>query len=272
MTSATVDAYVAAIRKHQPLFLKGLPSALYYFSLFLREKGTDDISFKAVFSTGEILSPRFRKLIEATFRCKVYDSYGHMERTVAISECPCGGLHINPDYGVLELIRQNDMGPGSAGNGSGPPGVRAKVLGTSLYSYSMPLLRYEVGDLVQIGNEQDCECGRKFPLVHSFEGRQSEVIITPQGKVVTAAFLIFEGIAEILAGQIVQESIAELRLRVVTTPQFSNSHEKQLVSALRTLVGQDMKIAVERYANFDSLKHAGGKIRSVISKLHGEFR
>jgi phenylacetate-CoA ligase len=85
ISAATVDHYVNAIRKRRPIFLKGLPSALYYFSLFLREKGVDDISFKAVFSTGEKLLPGHRRLIENTFRCKVYDSYGHMERTVAIS-------------------------------------------------------------------------------------------------------------------------------------------------------------------------------------------
>ncbi len=269
ITPSRVDTYVAAIRKHRPKFLKSLPSVLYYFSLSLREKGIDDICFKAVFSTGEILRPRVRTFVSEIFRCKVYNSYGHMERTVAISECPAGGLHINPDYGVSELIRQNEFRSAQPGDGSTST-VSAKIVGTSLHNYSMPLLRYEVGDLVKLDTGKHCPCNRKFPLVNSIEGRHSEVIITPQGGVVTGAFLIFEEIDEILAGQIVQESIAELQLKVVTTRRFSSLHEAALIAALRKLTGSGMTIVLERYEYMDSLMHDGGKFRTVVSKLPKE--
>ena len=68
--------------------------------------------------------------------CKVYDSYGHMERTVAVSECPEGGLHINPEYGILEMVERVPVAPQPRRGGAT---FTAKVVGTSLHNFSMPL-------------------------------------------------------------------------------------------------------------------------------------
>lgn len=267
MSDAKVRAYIAAIRQRRPLFLKGLPSVLYYFSLFLRQQGIDDISFKAVFSTGEVLVPRFRKLIEETLGCKVYDSYSHMERTVAISECPRGGLHINPDYGVFQLVRQDDLRAEFADADFNRSCYAARVIGTSLYNFSMPLLRYDVGDLVLVNPEEKCACGRQFPLVSAIAGRQSEVIMTPEGEVITAAFLVFEDVPEILAGQIVQESLIDLRVKVVPATYCSRAGEELLKSRLQRLVGPAMKITIERYESLELFRQESGKVKSVVSKL-----
>ena len=267
MSDATVRDFVTAIRKHRPLFLKGLPSVLYYFSLFLRRQGVGDISFKAVFSTGEILAPRFRKLIEATLGCKVYDSYGHMERTVAVSECPRGGLHINPDYGVFELVRQEDLRAEFPDADRAGPAYAARVVGTSLYNFSMPLLRFDVGDIVLIEPGRECACGRRFPLVGAVSGRQGEVILTPEGKVITATFLVFEDVPDILEGQIVQESLDRLRVRIVPAPPFTKSGEARLMSRLRALVGDAVRIEVERCQSPELHRGASGKVRAVVSKL-----
>lgn len=269
MSHATVRDYVRAIRKHRPLFLKGLPSVLYYFSLFLREQGLTDISFQAVFSTGETLLPRYRNLIEETFSCKVYDSYGHMERTVAVSECPRGGLHINPDYGILELIPQDSLRADFTREGGSKcdrgAGYSARVVGTSLYNFSMPLLRYEVGDMVRVDSEKKCACGRQFPLVDALEGRQSEAIMTPEGEVITAAFLVFEEVPDILEGQIVQESLNHLHVKIVPAPSFSKASEVRLKSRLQMLVGHTAQITVERCDSSGLLRANSGKVLTVVS-------
>jgi len=272
MSHATAGDYVKAIRRHRPLFLKGLPSVLYYFSLFLRQQGVAGISFKAVFSTGEVLVPRYRKLIEETFGCKVYDSYGHMERTVAISECPRGGLHINPDYGVLELVRHGAPAAQTVDANRGGSSYTARVVGTSLYNLSMPLLRYDVGDTVLVDPEKKCECGRQFPLVSAVGGRRSEVIITPEGNVITAAFLVFEDVSDILAGQIVQESLADLQVRVVPAHHFSKASEARLKSRLQTLAGPGMRVRVDRCESLESLRGESGKVSTVVSKLQERDR
>lgn len=267
ISDATVTAYVAAIRKHRPRFLKGLASVLYYFALFLRRKKIEGLSFKAVFSTGELLLARERRVIEETFGCKVYDSYGHMERTVAISECPQGSLHVNSDYGILELLRQADVRSASATEAR-PSNFTAKVIGTSLYNLSMPLLRYDVGDLVTVSAEDEaCACGRQFPRVRSIDGRQNDVVITPDGQVLTAMFLVFEEVPGLLAGQISQESLDELLVSIAPSPRFTRENELAIVARLRGLVGAEMKISIRRCAAADLLQPRAGKYQVVVSKL-----
>jgi phenylacetate-CoA ligase len=131
----------------------------------------------------------------------------------------------------------------------------------------MPLLRYDVGDVVIVEPDKKCECGREFPLVGTIAGRQSEVIVTPEGETITAAFLVFEDVPDIAAGQIVQESLDELRVRVVLDAPFSSSAEARLTSRLRALVGPSVRITTERCESVDELRGESGKVRPVVSKL-----
>lgn len=258
-----IDSYVKAIKTFKPLFLKGLPSVLYYFALFLREKGVSDINFKAIFSTGEVLLDNQRKFIEEAFNSRVFDSYGHMERTVAISECQNGSMHINPEYGILEMVDKMPLEQGVT--------FTAKIIGSSLHNFSMPLLRYEVGDLVEVEEGKQCKCGRQMPLVNRINGRHEDVIVTPDGKVVTALFIVLDEVPGISMGQIIQKTIDELVVKIVRTQDFTDDSELMLISYIRKFVGLIMKIKIE-YVDRETLKReVNGKFRTVVSNVAKEY-
>jgi phenylacetate-CoA ligase len=253
-----IGHYVVALRKYRPRFLKGLASTLYVFALLVKEKGIDDLEFEAVFSTGEMLLNQHRKTIEEVLHCKVYDSYGHMERTVAISECPCGGYHLNSDYGILEV--QKETGGNMPGGGT--------VLGTGLYNFSMPLIRYEVGDMVEADHENSCcKCGRGLPLIKKIHGRKEDVIVTPDERIITSAFTLFELVNDIELGQIVQEKKDRIVLRIVPAAGYGPESERQLIDGLRNFVGQDICIKID-YTSKEKIKPGDGrKFKTVVSFL-----
>jgi len=257
LTPARVDQCLGALRKYRPEFLKGLASVLYAFALFLEERTTIDLTFSGIFSTGESLLPMQRSVIERVFRTKVYDSYGHMERTVAITECPWGGLHIHPEYGVVELVRGGD---GTAG-----------ILGTSLHNFSMPLLRYEVGDLVEISSRvSPCACGRAMPRVQRIIGRQEDVITTPDGRVVTSLFLVFNHVAGIALGQAVQDAPDHLVVTIARSEHYTANSEADLCRHVRQFVGPAMRTEI-KYVSFGELRPCpGAKFRSVISHVRSD--
>jgi phenylacetate-CoA ligase len=261
-----VRLFAGALRNYRPRFLKGIASALYYFALFLRELRVDGIALQGVFSTGEVLTRHQRSTIEGTFRCKVYDLYGHMERTVAVSECPKGNMHIHPEYGILELTGKIPVGPASP---SGDQIYQARVVGTSLHNFCMPLLRYDVGDIVEVADPQSpCPCGRRMPRLHRILGRQEDVVIRPDGHVVTALFIVFDQVPEVAQGQIVQTDNDRLCIRVVRNPQYTLESEAELLSCLRRFVGPDMAIELEYLppGAFHEEMWAG-KFRMVVSRL-----
>ncbi|UCB47278.1 MAG: phenylacetate--CoA ligase family protein [Spirochaetota bacterium] len=252
-----IDKYIEVIDKHKPLFLKGLASTLYIFALFLKKRGQSNLSFKAVFSTGEMLIESQRAVIEEVFQCKVFDSYGHMERTVAISECPNGGYHINLEYGIMEIEQQKNSNEESR---------IGRIIGTSLHNFSMPLLRYDVGDLVEIKKESIyCSCKRGLPLIGKIHGRQEDSVITPDGRVLTSIYMIFELVEDIEFGQIIQKDKNRLVLRIVKKESYSAESETKLLSIVRDFVGDIMKIDID-YTNIEEIKKQDShKFRVVVS-------
>jgi phenylacetate-CoA ligase len=260
LSPALVGDMNRAIRRYKPKFLKGMASALYFFALSLKECGITDINFKAVFSTGEMMTPQYRSAVEDFFHCPVLDSYGHMERTVAISQCMDGGYHINTDYGLLEL---EDAQEGAYGTGS-----IGKVIGTSLYNRSMPFLRYDVGDTIELSSgEEACPCGRSFPLVKAIHGRNADVILTPDGRFVTSLLIvpgIMKGIRFI---QFMQEEVTEIVGRVLPSAKWNDDERDKLMVFLKNMLGPAIRIRIEMITENEIITESSGKRRVVISKL-----
>lgn len=261
-----VAEHAGVLRKYRPRFLKGTASALHFLALFFEQQGISDIVCEGIFATGEQLLRSQRELIEEVFHGKVYDSYGHMERTVAISECPHGGFHVNPEYGVLELVEKTPLPATKVEHGARR--FIAKIVGTSLHNLSMPLLRYELNDIVELEEPAAaCACGRAMPVISRVTGRQEDVITTPDGRVITTLFILFDNVPGIALGQAVQEEPARLVIRIVASPEYTRRSEEVLVAYVRRFVGSAMRVEVE-YLSAAALRAVNpGKFRTVVSRV-----
>src|SRR5204863_240461 len=82
------------------------------------------------------------------------------EAGVLFMECEHGRLHPNERHSHVDLVPM----PGRA--------RLARVLVTTLGRRWMPLLRYEIGDVVRVAESRDCACGLKSdgPLLERVEG------------------------------------------------------------------------------------------------------
>ena len=61
-----------------------------------------------------------------------------------------------------------------------PVGKPGRVLLTSMQSYAMPLIRYEIGEMAEWGEQ--CDCGITLPVIKQLWGRTRHLITTPDGK------------------------------------------------------------------------------------------
>lgn len=246
------------IRKRRPLFLKGTASALYFLAFSFREAGIDDIHFKAIFSTGEVLTPLYRSMIEDVFSCVVLDSYGHMERTAGISQCPRGSYHVNIDYGALELVDRHEL--------DNQERFTAKTVGTSLYNFAMPLIRYDIGDRIEgFKRPPVCPCGRTLPVVAAIHGRNEDVIVTPDGRYVTSMFIVPELVEGMQFVQFVQSSERHLEVLYVPIDPEGHRQEEELENYVRKLSGEAMELRLRSVLPEDLVRDRSGKIRAVIS-------
>jgi phenylacetate-CoA ligase len=259
LNSARVSAAAArelagAIRRHRPKFLKGMPSAVFFLGRAFEEAGIADIRFRAVFTNGEVVTPQQRKAAESVFGCPVLDSYGHMERTAAISQCMHGSYHVVQDYGLLEFLDPRPEGDG----------VIARAVGTSLHNRAMPLLRYDIGDEIELFRDSapPCPCGRGFPVVKRILGRSRDVIVTPDGRHLTSLFVLPEMVRGVLLSQLVQETRANLCIRVVPDREWSPLERDRLLLYATRMVGPGMKVRIE-VAEKEEVLDPSGKIRPV---------
>jgi len=251
--------YVNTIKKHKPLFLKGSPSSIYSFAILLEKKGYDALSFKAIFTTGELLLPHQRQKIEKIFQCKILDSYGHMERTVAFSQCPQGTYHIHCEYGILEIDRKKEL--------SSDKETVGRIIGTSLYNLAMPLIRYQIGDLIGIANEQKkCACGRDMPIVQLIYGRSQDIIVTSDGRFLTNIFIVLSAWQGLDWFQLIQEDIGKFTLKIVKSYNFDINYIKKKIEDLKELVGSNAVIDLQ-FLDSGDLKDYKTKFRSTISKI-----
>ena len=114
--------------------------------------------------TYETTTRAMRRDIGRAFDAPVFQLYGATEAGVLFMECEHGRLHPNERHSHVDLVPV----PGS--------GRLARVLATTLGRAWMPLLRYDIGDVVRVAESRDCPCGMLSdgPLIERIEGRQSD--------------------------------------------------------------------------------------------------
>ena len=167
---------LAKVEKFQPKYIYGYPSAIHNFGLFLNKVGFRKIFPKIIITTGECLKPQHREFIESFFECKVVNEYGCCECGIIAFECPHGYMHLSDDNLYVEIWKEQANSRSSEyTNDSG------SVLISELYNFSIPLIRYQIGDLGRIEKHRACSCGRTFRILAEIKGRESEIIQLPNG-------------------------------------------------------------------------------------------
>jgi phenylacetate-CoA ligase len=177
--------------------------------------------------------------------------YGATEAGVLFMECTAGRLHHNSRHSHIELL------PVAAG--AAPLG---RVVVTTLGRTWMPLLRYDIGDLVRVVTGP-CTCGQPEDgyLLERVEGRVNDALVTADRTLLSPAALddIVDGDDDTLAQWqlCARDDGAGFLLRVVTTG--SGDHGRAAAARLSQRLG----VPVEPRLEAAILPEGSGKYRLV---------
>jgi phenylacetate-CoA ligase len=121
------------------------------------EPGSDFPSLRALYVGGEPLSVNRRRRISELWGVPVIEEYGATETPCLGGQCPQGRMHLWADQAVYEVYDpiSRELRPDG----------RGQLVVTQLYREAMPLLRYNIGDEVEISLVDDCRCGWHLPTV-----------------------------------------------------------------------------------------------------------
>jgi len=204
-------------QKHPRALLGGYASSLYIIAKTAKMNDINNIDFKSLVSWGDKLFPRYRKLIEAQFGVEVFDTYACTEGIMIAGECEYHNYHIMSPHVYVELLDEN--------HNEVEPGELGYVVVSRLDNYSMPLVRYYLGDLAKkVVPDKICECGRKLPLLGMVVGRDTDIVKTPSGKYMIVHFFtaIFEHISEIKQFRVLQKKIDEIEIEYIPDRNFAD--------------------------------------------------
>ncbi len=256
----TVDQYLDRLAAFGPQLIDSYPSSLEPLARRLVQRGSPKIGPKAIITSSETLLPEARSTIEAAFGCPVFDHYGSAEMSALITQCEAGTYHVNPEYGIVEILV--DGRPAR-------PGECGEIVATGFVNQAMPFIRYATGDLAVQG-EIGCRCGRAFPVVERIEGRNDDVLLTPEGLRVGRLDPIFKAVEAVHEARLVQDARDHVRVEVVAMATFSEAERTALLGELRRRLGPTMRMSI---VLVDRLERTGrGKLRTVINAFAQEPR
>lgn len=255
LSPGTARQYVDALHEHGTKWLHGYAFSSYLLARHILDQGLNVPLLKAIVTTSEKVTPEMRRVMEAAFRCPVFEEYSTVENAVFVSQCENGVLHFSPDTGILEILRPNGTPCGT--------GEIGEVVATSFVRKYQPFIRYRLGDLAAWGTEP-CSCGRALPVVQEIVGRLEDVIAGPDGREMVRFHGIFVDQPHVVEGQIIQEALDRIRAKVVPAPGFGPTDAENIECRIRQRLG-DVRVIVEAVEEIPRTQ--AGKFKAVVSQV-----
>jgi phenylacetate-CoA ligase len=169
----TAAEQAEVLESERPGYLVIYPSLLLELLRHYRAQGSAAPLLKGVTTLREPLAPETSHLCREIFGVAPIDIYSAGETGTLAFPCPeQGSLHVQAETTLVEIVDD-------AGRPCGP-GEVGRVLVTPLHNFAMPLLRYEIGDLAEVG--APCACGRTLPVIARIVGRARDMLVLPSGE------------------------------------------------------------------------------------------
>lgn len=218
---------------------------------------------------GEPLTSELRKQLQAAWpKSSVFDIYGTQEGLRAMECNPGQGMHIFEDLGIVEVVDEDNrpVPDGTLGH---------KILFTSLFGFTQPIIRYEISDMMVLAREP-CPCGQPFRRIIAINGRNDDVLyLQGRGRRQVAVhpvhfWNVLESFANIRQYQVVHEPDG-ICLRLMFEEGNGNiarSVQEQLARKLEALGVERPSIRVELVTTLEDRSRHMGKWKNIISNVN----
>lgn len=249
--------YIQKFNEFKPETLDGFTTVLHRIAKYILE---NDIKLEftpiAIFPTAEALTDEMRLDIENAFQCPVRNQYASSEGAPFITENQDGEYEINVETGVFEFEHVQ--------------GNIYELIVTGFYTTSTPLLRYKIGDSVELKEPLSSNYTQKDIKVKRIIGRNNDFLQSKDKGIVTNINLssaIKTLGNDVVESQFIQEQLdlVDIYLVVSSTANKKNLIKK-LESELKVRFGTNTKM---NFHFVDKLfKTKGGKTRFTINNIN----
>lgn len=190
---------------------------------------------KFVYGASEVLRLQTIKQVKEAWGIQPFNQYVATETaSIAAEHQSCRRMHFLEDLVITEVVDEQyrPVPPGEFG---------AKILVTTLFSRTQPLIRYEINDSVRVSTEPH-NCGLPFAVLESIQGRVEDSLTLPgiEGGQVLIRPLVINRIMDIVpvsGWQVVQQ--ADNGLVVLLTGARNGLTDEALVNQISNSLAQE---------------------------------
>lgn len=257
LNAATVEHFAQIIDKFAPECLLGYPTSLEALSFLLHRVGRR-VHIPAVLCSSEVLHSRVWQAAYETLNCRILDYYGQAERVAFAYATAPSEYKFLPGYAHVEFE---------------PAGVDGdfklyEIIGTPLWNRSMALIRYRTGDLIRVppgwGERELEEVGLGVRTFSGVLGRDSDILITPDGVKVTGISHFQRDVANIARIQVIQEAANKVLILVLEAKGYTDRDRERLLHNAREKLPRNMQVEIRSVTALE--RTARGKTPFVIHR------
>lgn len=242
MTEKDMEEFIACINHKRPAMILAYVQSARELAQYIERNGKYIVAPKGMMTSAGVLDEDTYKLLKRVFRCPIINRYG--SREMGDMACSCDrneGLHINLFTSYIEIVDDRGMECDTEEDGN--------ILTTSLVDYSMPIIRYAIGDRGAC-TDKKCSCGRGMPLMKYVKGRVIDIFTAADCAKVDGEFFthLFYVESQVKQFQVIQHSIENIEIKVVfydDVRDINNIFERIRANVLKVMgenVNVDFKI------------------------------
>ena len=177
-----VEEQVRQIKEIKPQFLNGMSTGVEQIADWLIDHGERLQGLRLLTTFGEVKRAHHVEKFNKAFGMPGLERYGAWELGIMGYSCKhCQELFFNEREFLAEVVDESHTPVKN--------GEQGKGLFTTLNQYTMPLIRYETGDLITLSESQG-HCKNKYLHFKSVDGRDFDVLPLKDGRKLHAQNLL----------------------------------------------------------------------------------
>ena len=253
-------ALIATLTKHSKAVMMGYASTLDAFRDYFNRNGiaaAENCRLSGIISGSEMLFDETREVIEKAFHCICISRYANEEQGFLgqdgfknnLFRTNCAHYY----FEVLDFDRDEPVVEGNVG----------RLVVTDLKNYSMPLIRYDTGDIGRLITVN--ENGAEWQAIDEFGGRKVDMIFNASGDrisphSITNAMWEFTDINQY---QLIQNGPRTYTLKINTSPHFQR--EEDLERIVLGILGSPAQLRIEHVSEIPVLN--SGKRKYIVNEM-----
>ncbi|MBR9853693.1 MAG: CoF synthetase [Algicola sp.] len=255
LTNTRVEHFLDLLAKSpQPKSILGFPSALEQICKYIDTNNVKPRlkNLKGLIANSEYLNDYTRDAVENLLGAPIYSRYSSEELGIIAHQTKFSGKHFEVNwasYFVEILDMEKDI--------AAKEGCYGRLVITDLFNRSMPLIRYDTGDIAMFNEGDNC-------LLKTVEGRKMDMVYDTNGNLLSSyvVYTKFYPFYDLLHQyQFIQVGQKEYLIKLNLKDEFS--FEQELIESVKRDFGEDAKVSVELVEEIPPL--SSGKRKKVVN-------